>query len=628
MKALIPKILVGALVVSCLSLTPSANASGGSVDSNFGANGYLVVDEDNSNGSSYEKIYDVATQGQKLILAGERSGALYIARLTPTGQFDSTFGGQSTGYLTLNAFSNADKIAMLNDGSFFVLGSNSSGGLVSSVILKFTASGTLDNSFNEITLNNTFDNNFDNFYATDIALSPNENAIFVLTRAFNSNNNVAATPLLSKFSISGVLDTTFRTNYEDGLAYAPGYATSLAVFGDFVYVAGYRDYMDNFVARNVGQVAKYNSNGTRDNNFPTFRTNYSINFVSENPDHIQGRYHDVQITDIKTSSAGEIFIVGAAYAQQHNNAFEETEFFIKKIDSSGSEQLSRVIFREDYTSNGYSPTLELYSDNKVLVSLPYATASPSTSITRVMRLTPTLTNDDFGVAGSTDLQNTYTFQSLLLHTNQRIVLGGGYGDLSANGFVVAQLLSFDTPTSPTIGTATATGTTTATVSFTAPVSNGGATITGYTVTSSPGGFTGTLAGATAGTITVTGLSASTAYTFTVTATNSEGTSSASAASNTITTSAASGGTGGGGTTTSTTTADELKRQQEAALAAKQKQDQELKEILSLVPTIAGLAQGVAGLGNSLLLPKKCVKGKLVKNVKAGAKCPKGYKTRR
>ena len=90
-----------------------------------------------------------------------------------------------------------------------------------------------------------------------------------------------------------------------------------------------------------------------------------------------------------------------------------------------------------------------------------------------------------------------------------------------------------------------------------------------------------------------------------------------------------GGTGGGGTGGGGTGADELKRQQEAAAAAaKQKQDQELKEILSLVPSIAGLAQGVAGLGNSLLLPKKCVKGKLVKNVKAGAKCPKGYKVRR
>jgi hypothetical protein len=59
-----------------------------------------------------------------------------------------------------------------------------------------------------------------------------------------------------------------------------------------------------------------------------------------------------------------------------------------------------------------------------------------------------------------------------------------------------------------------------------------------------------------------------------------------------------------------------------------KDARELSEILTLVPSIAGLSQSIAGLGNSLLLPKKCVKGKLVKNVKAGAKCPKGYKARK
>jgi uncharacterized protein YhjY with autotransporter beta-barrel domain len=86
------------------------------------------------------------------------------------------------------------------------------------------------------------------------------------------------------------------------------------------------------------------------------------------------------------------------------------------------------------------------------------------------------------------------------------------------------------PGAPTIGTATA-GNTQASVTFTAPGSNGGAAITGYTVTSSPGGLTGTGA---ASPITVTGLTNGTAYTFTVTATNSAGTGSASAASNSVT----------------------------------------------------------------------------------------------
>jgi hypothetical protein len=91
------------------------------------------------------------------------------------------------------------------------------------------------------------------------------------------------------------------------------------------------------------------------------------------------------------------------------------------------------------------------------------------------------------------------------------------------------------PGAPTSVTATSTGATTANVSFTAPASNGGAAITSYTATSSPGGITGTISQAGSGTIAMTGLTAGTAYTFTVKATNSAGTSAASSASNSATT---------------------------------------------------------------------------------------------
>jgi uncharacterized protein YhjY with autotransporter beta-barrel domain len=86
------------------------------------------------------------------------------------------------------------------------------------------------------------------------------------------------------------------------------------------------------------------------------------------------------------------------------------------------------------------------------------------------------------------------------------------------------------PGAPTIGTATA-GNAQASIAFTAPSSDGGATITDYTATSSPGGFTGNCA---ASPCTITGLTNGTAYTFTVTATNSVGTGAASAASNSVT----------------------------------------------------------------------------------------------
>jgi uncharacterized protein (TIGR02145 family) len=65
----------------------------------------------------------------------------------------------------------------------------------------------------------------------------------------------------------------------------------------------------------------------------------------------------------------------------------------------------------------------------------------------------------------------------------------------------------------------------------APTNNGGSAITGYTVTSNPGGITAT--GATSP-INVTGLTNGTAYTFTVVATNAVGNSVASSASTAVT----------------------------------------------------------------------------------------------
>jgi hypothetical protein len=86
------------------------------------------------------------------------------------------------------------------------------------------------------------------------------------------------------------------------------------------------------------------------------------------------------------------------------------------------------------------------------------------------------------------------------------------------------------PQAPTIGTATNLGTgTTVSIAYTANAT-GGAAVSTFTATSSPGGLTNTGASP----ITVSGLTEGTAYTFTVTATNANGTSTASAASNSVT----------------------------------------------------------------------------------------------
>ena len=89
---------------------------------------------------------------------------------------------------------------------------------------------------------------------------------------------------------------------------------------------------------------------------------------------------------------------------------------------------------------------------------------------------------------------------------------------------------FTVPNAPT-GVSATPGNGTATVSFTAPLFNGGSVISLYTAVSTPDGVTGTSNGSS---ITVSGLTNGTSYTFSVYATNTAGNGSSSTASSAVT----------------------------------------------------------------------------------------------
>lgn len=232
------------------------------------------------------------------------------------------------------------------------------------------------------------------------------------------------------------------------------------------------------------------------------------------------------------------------------------------VDIGGATSSTYVLVAADYANtircvvratNSVAPagvTANSNSTASVAGNAPVNTVAPAVTGTAQARQTLTTTNGtwtgvptptftyqwQFGttnISGATS--STYVVSSTYVGQTIRCVVTAtnAVSAASANSNSTAAIAA-NVPAAPTIGTAANAGPTELTVTYTAPADNGGATITGYTATSSPGGITGTVSQSGSGTITVSGLSTGTAYTFTVTATNSVGTSAASSSSNSAT----------------------------------------------------------------------------------------------
>ena len=222
------------------------------------------------------------------------------------------------------------------------------------------------------------------------------------------------------------------------------------------------------------------------------------------------------ITGTLTTQANTTSLITATSATTNRTATRTLLFYVKTVPNAPTIGTA--------TSTGTTTatvafTAPVYDGNSPITQY-IATSSPG-------NITGTLNQAGSGTINISGLTvgTSYTF------TVRAVNAAGQSVASSASNSIT----TYSVPGAPTIGTATQTGQTTATVSFTAPASNGGATITSYTAVSSPGGVTGTLNQAGSGTISISGLTSGTSYTFTVYATNSIGNSSSSSSSNQITT---------------------------------------------------------------------------------------------
>lgn len=279
-------------------------------------------------------------------------------------------------------------------------------------------------------------------------------------------------------------------------------------------------------------------------------TNYAAapRLISNTPTALVNQNSTTTITGQNFSTDIEIYFIGS----------DNVERPAKTIVRNSSTQL--VVTRPDTLPPAYSPyTIKAVNtgiadptstNSHKLSNSVTAGAAPSWVTTSP--LTQAATNIAYSVtlsATDADGSNTYSIvsgslpSSMTLNSSTGVISGTSAATTNASftiratdtgGNYVDRAFTLPiqaVPYAPTSVSASAYSTY-ALVTWTEPTFAGSSSITGYTITSSPGNITATVGVGTSGTI--TGLTNGTPYTFTVKANNTQGSSAASSASNSVT----------------------------------------------------------------------------------------------
>jgi uncharacterized delta-60 repeat protein len=232
----------------------------GSLDTSFGTGGSVSTLVDVSNGASDLQLQP---DGKILLCGGSwREGTadnMTILRYTAAGALDTSFNG--TGYRTININGDSSEycgaMALLPDGKILMTGSTSAnlGGQSDIVMARLNADGSLDTTFNGSGILTIVDPNLNEGAGPIILLADGK---FIL--GGYRYNGANANFLLMRFNADGTPDTSFGTG--GATVTVPGSGSNFIGSID-------RQSDGKIVAGGSGYLVRYTANGALD---PTFGT--------------------------------------------------------------------------------------------------------------------------------------------------------------------------------------------------------------------------------------------------------------------------------------------------------------------------------------------------------------------
>ncbi len=407
-------------------------------------------------------------------------------------------------------------IALSSDGNTAIVGASGDNSNQGSATV-FTRSGTTWTQQQTITQT---DGAANDYFGVSVALSSDGNTAIVGAHGDNSTQGSA-----SVFTRSGATWTLQQAITQTDGAANDYFGASVALSSDgntaIVGASGDDVYTDDSgLNMDQGSASVYTRSG-------------SSWTLQQTITQTNGRQYDNFGDSVALSSDGNTAIIGAYFGdvgyvnQGSASVFTRSgmtwtqQQTITQTDGAASDLFGVSVA---LSSDGNTAIVGAWFDDVDYVNQGSASVYTRSGTTWTQQQTITQTDGEFFGA------------SVALSSDGNTAIVGAYPDDvgssadqgSATAFVLAVVSGVPTSVSATSGANAQ-----SVVSWTAPLSDGGSVITGYTVTANPGGqqcswTSGSLS------CTVTGLTNGTSYTFTVTATNLAGTSSASSASSAAT----------------------------------------------------------------------------------------------
>jgi uncharacterized delta-60 repeat protein len=260
--------------VVLFGVLPRASATGTHLDLAFGTAGIRTTD---FNGFDSE-AEDVATQSDgKIVVVGSKgpispgADTFAVARFNTNGSLDTTFGG--TGKVTTQVGDGdcgARGVAIQADGKIVVVGYATNANVVSFAVVRYTAAGVVDTTFNGGIVFTPFSlGTQSSAFANSIAIQPDGNIVVAGSVSGTVNSQTASDWAVARYTPLGVLDSTFsgdgKLNIDFNFNLAPTLesARSVAIVAGKAVIGGTASPSANL---NFG-LARLNSDGSLDATF-------------------------------------------------------------------------------------------------------------------------------------------------------------------------------------------------------------------------------------------------------------------------------------------------------------------------------------------------------------------------